>query len=169
MIWSLFSNTGNDGRPNLSEEYLVHDGTDYRFNEEKLEEIRSENPKMQDYKDQIYELNFLINDVNILPFVVGREDERYVNTICEFVFRDEESIFFRNTRITFRDDSGEVNFLSEELETLFMPYLLCIYGALDALYKELLEEKEARRKREKEIILDCLKEDLESLTYKEKD
>lgn len=166
MIWSLFKNLGSDDDPNLSKEYLGHDGTDYRFQETKLQEIRSKNPNLKDYQSEIAELIFFVNTVSILDFVVGRKDENFSNIICEFVFHNEESIFFRNTKILFREDDGNLSFLSKELETLFMPYLLCLHGALDELYTRLVEEQKRLRLKEKEVIIDCFKEELESLTYK---
>lgn len=169
MIWSLFKNSEPLYTPNLSEQYLIHDGIDYRFNEDTLEKFRSEEPKLKDHLEKILELNSLVNDVLILNFVIGREDDRFVNTICEFTFRDEQTIFFRSTKIAFEDArTGEMQFLSEEIEKLFLPYLLCLHGAIRELYIRVLEKQEIKRQKDKESIMESLKNDLASLTYKTK-
>lgn len=164
----FFDFSSTSYKPNLSSEYLIHDGSDYLFNEEKLEEFRQEDRSSEDNMVIVHELNNFINDVNILEFVIGRADDRFSNTICGFTFRDEETldVFFGNTKITHYNQNGDFEFISDKTEKLFMPYLLCIHGALAELYIELVTIRERKRKQQQQMIFDYFNDHLEDLTYK---
>ena len=170
FLKNFFNWSGRGYVPNLSPEYLIHDGSDYLFNEEKLEEFRTQDRTHEDNIAILHKLNHFINDVNILEFVIGRADEGFSNTICDFTFNDKETmdVFFGNMKITYYSENGDIEFISKNLEQLFMPYLLCIHGALAELYIELASEREKRIEEQRRRIFEYFEDHLQDLTHKQK-